>query len=189
MTTIDPERERRRLTELYRGMSDEELESVADDGKSLSDIARGALTAEIEARHLNITVQPAETGSDELEQRDLVMIRKFGTLPEALVARGRLESAGIESVLYDDNMVRVYVPTFVQGMRLMVDRENVEEAAAILDEPTEESVEAGYEPLRCPECRSLDVTFQRGPQSWICNACRYVWLDEEPEEESEEPEE
>ena len=87
MPTIDPERERKRLTQLYGEMTEEQLQSVADDGGSLTEEARATLTAEIERRQLNVTVQ-APSGSDEVEHRDLVMIRQFRDLPDALLAKG-----------------------------------------------------------------------------------------------------
>lgn len=102
----DPEQERQRLTRVYAAMSPEELQKVADDGASLTHEARETLKAELSGRGLDITLNEAATGVDVIEERDLVMIRRFQNLPEALLAKGSLDSSGIECFLTDDNMVR-----------------------------------------------------------------------------------
>ncbi len=70
-----------------------------------------------------------------LEERDLVGLRQFLDLPEAPLAKSRLESAGIECFLMDDNMVRINWPNLVGGAKLLVNEEDVDAATAILDEP------------------------------------------------------
>ena len=99
--TSDPEPERQRLARLYSGMTPEELEKVAADGAELTDTALTILKTEITRRGLAITVNEAPAGVDVLEERDLVGIRLFLDLPEALLAKSRLESAGIECFLMD----------------------------------------------------------------------------------------
>ena len=74
-------------------------------------------------------------GYEKAEYRGLVTIRKFRDLAEAFLAKGSLESAGIESFLMDDNMVRIFVPTFTGGVRLQVRAEDAILAAEVLDEP------------------------------------------------------
>jgi hypothetical protein len=101
----DPEQERQRLTRVYAAMSPEELQKVADEGASLAHAARETLKAEVSGRGLDITLNEAATGVDVIEERDLVMIRRFQNLPEALLAKGSLDSSGIECFLTDDNMV------------------------------------------------------------------------------------
>jgi hypothetical protein len=103
----DPEQERQRLAHLYSGMTPEELENVAADAVSLTDVARETLKAEISGRGLAVTVSETPTGVDTIEERDLVMIRRFQNLTEALLAKGSLDSSGIECFLTDDNMVRM----------------------------------------------------------------------------------
>jgi hypothetical protein len=81
-------------------------------------------------------------GEPEFEK--LVTIRKFRDLPEALLAKGVLESAGIECNLLDDNMVRLdwFWSNLIGGMRLQVAPEEVDEANAILDQPVPENLES-----------------------------------------------
>jgi hypothetical protein len=57
MAMIDPERERRRLAELYAGRLDGELEKIASEGYQLSDPAREALRAELANRGLEIEIE------------------------------------------------------------------------------------------------------------------------------------
>src|SRR5882724_7495301 len=118
--TSDPEQERQRLARLYSGMTAEELEKVAADGGDLTDVARETLKVEITRRGLAITVNEGPTGEDVFEERDLVPIRRFRDLPEAQLARGSLESSGIECFLTDDNMVRLdwFISNLLGGVKL-----------------------------------------------------------------------
>src|SRR5689334_8617946 len=131
----DPRRERQRLARLYSGMTPEELENVAADGGDLTDAAREALNTEISRRGLAITLNDSPAGPDVLEERNLALLRRFLDLPEALLAKSRLESAGIECFLMDDNMVRLNWSNLVGGARLFVNREDIDAATVILDEP------------------------------------------------------
>jgi len=70
---------------------------------------------------------------DERETAELVTIRKFGNLSDALMAKGCLDSAGIESFLADSNMAWMDSP-LVRGMRLQVSPDDAETAIALLDQ-------------------------------------------------------
>jgi hypothetical protein len=199
--TSDPEQERQRLARLYSGMTPEELEKVAADGAELTDAALATLKTEIARRRLAITVNEAPAGVDVLEERDLVPIRRFRDLPDAQLAKGSLESSGIECFLTDDNMVRMdwFISNLLGGVKLLVNREDAEAAAAILDEPTPETLDVegvgAYEQPRCPECQSLDVNFEQlnrkvaytsawlgvpiplHTRAWTCRSCGHWWQD------------
>lgn len=202
----DPEQERQRLGRLYSGMTPEELEKVAADGADLTDTALASLKTEIAKRGLAITVNEAPAGVDVLEERDLVPIRRFRDLPEAQLAKGILESSGIECSLTDDNMVRMdwFISNLLGGVKLLVNREDAEAAAAVLDEPTPEMLDVegvgAYEQPRCPECQSLDVNFEQlnrkvaytsawlgvpiplHTKAWTCRSCGHRWQDPDPVE-------
>jgi hypothetical protein len=77
---------------------------------------------------------------DQLNFRELVTIRKFRDLPEALLAQGRLESSGIEAFLFDDNMVRMdwLISNLLGGVKLKVEEEDVEIAEEILNQVVSE---------------------------------------------------
>lgn len=71
--------------------------------------------------------------ANEHEAPELVTIRQFGDMSEALLAKGCLESAGIEGFLADLNVARVDWP-ITRGMRLQVNAEDAEAAITLLDE-------------------------------------------------------
>ena len=65
---------------------------------------------------------------------ELVTIREFGDMSEALLAQGRLNSAGIETFLADENIARLEW----RGTRLQVNAEDAEAALALLEQPVAE---------------------------------------------------
>jgi len=138
MATIDPEQERARLAESYSRKTDEELQELAKHTEDLTDIALQSLRDELSKRGL--TPDPPEEFPDadqpEPRFRDLVTVRSYWNLLEAELARGALEAAGIESFLFDDNMVRMdwFNANAIGGVKLRVDPQNAEEANRILDE-------------------------------------------------------
>jgi hypothetical protein len=75
------------------------------------------------------------------EAPELVTIRKFGNLSEALLAKGRLDSAEIECFLADENMAWIDSPV-VRGMRLQVNPDDAETAIALLDQPPADDLSA-----------------------------------------------
>jgi hypothetical protein len=68
---------------------------------------------------------------NHLEAPELVTIRQFGDMAEALLAKGCLDSAGIECFLADLNMARVEWPVS-RGLRLQVNPDDAETAIAML---------------------------------------------------------
>ena len=63
----------------------------------------------------------------------LVTIRQFGDIAEGLLAKGCLESAGIECFLADANIARMEWP-ISRGMRLQVNQEDAAAATAVLEQ-------------------------------------------------------
>jgi hypothetical protein len=161
----DPESERQRLVGVYSGMSDGELEKLAATRSTLTDSARNVLAAEMDRRGQPLP-EELPPGTEEPEFRELFTIRRFTGLPEALLAKGSVESAGIECFLDDDNYVRMdwFISNAIGGVKLRVKPEDVDAAKEILDQPIPENfdVDGGESILqpRCPVCQSLDVTFQ-----------------------------
>jgi hypothetical protein len=198
MTT--PEQERARIAGVYFAMSDEELGQIAQSTDELSDAAREALQAEAARRGLALAALPP-AGVDVAELGDLVTLRQFRDLPEALLAKGSLESAGIESQLVDDNMIRMnwFISNLLGGIKLKVHAEDVEAANEILNQPIPETIEiegmGSYHQPKCPRCQSLDVSFREldkffsygsayvgvpipvHHQAWTCRACGNAWED------------
>lgn len=132
-----------RLSEVYRDMTDEELLELGADPASLTDPALQALNDEMSRRGLSVPPE-VKPETDEMELPDLVTVRAFDVLGEAVIAKGVLASAGIKSVLLDefdqlmdDGMVDLtWFPSHVGGtFRLQVDRRDAEAAAGILGLP------------------------------------------------------
>jgi hypothetical protein len=204
--------ERERLAAVYAAMVDGELQRLAHEFASLSPEAQQALEDEFRHRNLipDVDLLAQTQSEDRVEWDDLVMIRKFRDLPEALLAKGSLESAGIDAVLVDDNMVRMdwFISNLLGGIKLCVQSADEEAALAALEQPTPATIEVEglgtYEQPSCPRCHSLDVTFEALNRTvaygsawlgfpiplrrkrWKCNACGLVW---EPESELSEPHE
>jgi hypothetical protein len=144
MKHMDPQEERQRLTELYAAQTDDELENVAAQAHELTGEAREALRAELTKRGLYVGQLDEDNlaqEQDEAEFRDLVTIRTFWNLLEAELAKGLLDAAGIETFLFDDNMVRLdwFNANALGGVKLRVDKDNVEAANRTLDEAAAEA--------------------------------------------------
>ena len=230
---INPQQERERLTERYAAMPLDKLQNIAADWHELTEIARATLEAEIQRRGSSIpdsmktpklVTPPSEVKISIPEETDdppndiapyissgvkLVMVRRYRDLPEALLAQGSLGSAGIKSFLADDNMVRMdwFWSNLIGGVKLMVSPEEASDAIAILDQPIPEKFEASegeYQQPHCPQCDSLDVSFEQLNKSiafasacilaplpvhnrgWTCHACEHHW--DGPAEEGSDPE-
>jgi hypothetical protein len=69
---------------------------------------------------------------------ELVTIRHFGNMSEALMAKGCLESAGIECFLADANITRLEWP-LSRGMRLQVSPQEAESAIDVLQSAASDS--------------------------------------------------
>ena len=203
MPYLDEHEERRRLAGTYAGMTDGELLNLAQHPESLTEAARDVLDDELDRRDLESPEEEeAPEPHEEIELRDLVTIRQFRDLPEALLAKGSLESAGIECFLADENLVRLdwFISNFIGGIKLRVKTHDAESAQKLLDEPILEGLYVHgvglYEQPRCPNCQSLDVSFQeldkpiayvsaflrvpiplqRG--AWRCQVCDTEWEDD-----------
>jgi hypothetical protein len=202
---LEQQRERRRLAANYAGMTDGELRQLADHAESLTEVACDALEDELDRRDLDF---PEDEGAEQselrqkLEIQELVTIRQFRDLPEALLAKGSLESAGIECFLADENLVRLdwFISNFIGGIKLNVRPADEAIARKLLDQPILEGMYVHgvglYEQPRCPKCQSLDVNFQeldrpiaymsaflRVPipvqrPAWHCQACDAEWEDD-----------
>jgi hypothetical protein len=134
--------------------------------------------------------------------QELITLWVYRDLPEALLAKGKLESEGIECFLADDNMVRMdwFWSNAVGGIKLRVEQEDAEAALELLGEaiPATLSVDEGgkeYRQPQCPKCRSLDIKFESvnefalpflyvfslpfpfSKKSWKCENCGNEWQD------------
>ncbi len=200
VSSLERSDERSRLAKTYAAMTDDELEHLARNPESLTETAWEALENELDRRDLEFP--DSQEPRQELDLRSLVTIRQFRDLPEALLAKGSLESAGIECFLRDENLVRLdwFISNFIGGVKLCVPPEDASKAKALLDQPILEGLYVHgvglYEQPRCPKCNSLDVTYQEldptaylsmavnvpipfHRDGWRCRACDAEWEDDE----------
>jgi hypothetical protein len=206
MGTLNWEDERRRLAELYAAKADAELEELLDHEDALTTVARQALHDELDRREMHSAPDEPSPAIEEPGFGRLVTIRKFRDLPEALLAKGFIESAGIECFLADENIVRMdwFISNFVGGIKLRVKPGDADAALELLDQPIPEEFsfegEAKYQQPRCPKCYSLDIIFEElnkevaytsawlgvpiplTQKSWKCLTCGRRWVEEKPEE-------
>lgn len=201
MAMPDHEAERARLAGVYSAMSDEELKKIAESGDELTVAAQDALLAEASKRGFMLMIAPPR-GEKAIEIDNFVTLRQFRDLPEALLAKGSLESAGIEALLADDNLIRLdwFYSNLVGGIKLKVRAEDAEAANEILNQPIPETVDVEgvgeYQQPKCPRCQSLDVSFQElneflsygsaylgvpipvYKKAWTCHVCGNEWEEE-----------
>ena len=132
---------------------------------------------------------------------EIVIVDRFRDLLEAELAKGKLQSAGIDCLVADENLVRMdwFYSNAIGGLRLMVRAEDVDSARTILDEPIPEEIfepdsEVSYAQPHCPKCDSLDVNFETlnrplsyalmwlgcpvpiGKNNWKCQTCGAEWV-------------
>jgi hypothetical protein len=202
MAQIDPTKESERLAALYGGMNDSELAEIAADASSLTDIALQALRAEMARRGMEpLPDITASEIKDVIDHSKPVMIRRYRDLPEASVAKSILDSAGIESFMADDNLVRMdwFYSNLVGGIKILVREQDAEAAIGLLDQAIPEKFETDvpgeYEQPRCPNCQSFEVSFDGldkriaytglfiglplsiTNKGWRCHACGHTWPD------------
>ncbi|HZQ22852.1 MAG TPA: DUF2007 domain-containing protein [Terriglobales bacterium] len=203
MAAPDPQQERQRLIRYYASLSDRELEKLAKDADSLTELAREILEDELDRRDLDEIPEPTLQAQEQPRMRELITIRAFRDLPEALLAKGILDSASIDSFLSNENLVRLdwFISNFVGGIRLQVASEDAEAANALLDQPIPEEFEiegvGDYKQPRCPKCYSLDISFENlnkpvayasaylgvpiplERKSWKCFTCGRRWVEDD----------
>ncbi len=149
----------------------------------------------------------ANTGPerDFIDLADVVTIRQFRDLHEALLAKATLDSAGVQCFLVDDNMVRMdwFYSNLVGGVKLCVNQKDAEIALDILEQPIPvefevEGVER-YEQPHCPKCQPLDIASEElnmevawvsayllvpivlRRKRWTCHSCGHRWQQLEDE--------
>jgi hypothetical protein len=189
------------LVDRYAKMGEVELLELAESYDLLTDLAQALLRKEFARRNLEppwieVVDGPAAT------IRELVTLRRYRDLSEAIVARSLLESAGIAAYLREENLVRLdwQISNAVGGIRLQVEAADAQAAAEFLAQPIPDSIpfgdQAEFAQPRCPRCGSLDITFEgssrgaaltslyalslpvpSGRKTWLCSSCEARWED------------
>lgn len=127
----------------YAQMTAGELLKLASEAWSLNDAAWEALEDELDKRGLDIP--DAETSSPTfLDSRNLILLRRFRDIPEALLAKGRLQAYGVECFLADENMVRMdwFISNLLGGVKLLVEPADFSRASRILNETPSDQFES-----------------------------------------------
>jgi hypothetical protein len=196
MADSEPDKKREQVAQVYAGMADGELQRLAEEAWTLTDIGKEALRFELGRRGLEIEL--AKSAGDE-ETNNLVVLRQFRDLPEALLAKGALDSAGVQCFLADEITIRMdwLWSNALGGIKLCVKSDDVDAATRLLDQGIPEGFEvtgAGeYKQPRCPKCESMDISFEDlnkpvaytgiflgvpipvARRRWKCNSCGNVW--------------
>jgi hypothetical protein len=203
MAHIDWEKERQRLAALYAGMEQGELEEIAAQGESLTEVARQALHSEMSRRGISVLLEASKRRPASAKRSDLpVMIRRYQNPLEAWLSKSILDSSGIESFLVDENLVSIqWNSNAVGGIKLLVRSEDAETARKLLEQDTPEKFQVDgvgeYQQPRCPRCQSLDVAFNElnrriayggmlfagvpipiRNEHWKCHSCGNEWEDD-----------
>jgi hypothetical protein len=141
----ESEHEHGRFAARYQEVSDSELLKLAAQAWMLSDAAWDALEDELDKRGLEVPEAEALPPIEVAERRNLVLLRRFRDLPEAMLAKGRLDSAGIDCFLADENMVRMdwFISNLLGGVKLLVDPEQFTDASRMLNESVLDSDDEG----------------------------------------------
>jgi hypothetical protein len=189
----------------YAGMSEVELMELAQAYDSLTEPAQAALRAEFGRRGLE---PPLVEDAVQAAARTLITVRRYRDLSEAIVGRSLLQSAGIDSWVQDENLVRLdwAYSNLVGGIRLQVDEADAHAAEEVLSQPIPDAIsfasDAEFVQPRCPRCGSLEISFLGadrgvalasvtllalplpvGDESWACAACGARWAETDDEED------
>jgi hypothetical protein len=198
---FDRSEKRRQAAQVYAGMTDEELQELAAEARSLTEIGKEALRSELARRRLETQFSEATVPAEKTGTDGLVTLRQFRDIPEALLAKGALESAGIESFLGDESIIRMdwLWSNALGGVKLWVRKEDADVAAQLLDQGIPDGLDVTgigeYNQPRCPNCESLDISFEDlnkpltytsifvgvpipvSRHRWKCESCGHVWQD------------
>lgn len=180
MSQIDVNQQWRELQESYSAMSDEELQTVADDSYDLTDMAKQALQGEISRRHLKIELRQRAPASDEEEQKppegyppgfnpedwDLTSFSYVDDQERARKIKECFDAAGIPSYfgpdLVDD--LRLLPASFKGAVQVKVREVDLDRARAVMrdcaPEPEEADEEIADYSGHCPKCHSTEIVFQ-----------------------------
>jgi hypothetical protein len=200
MSEMDERKERQRLEKLYAGMEEEELEKVSTEWLALTRTAKDALRAEMLKRGMSVEeIDMLEKEGARGPEPGPVVVRRYRDLPEAWVMQAMIDSAGIESVLLDENVVRLdwLWSNAIGGVKLQVRARDAEDALGLLSAEKLKEFQVPelglYRLPLCPNCGSIDVAFDSldrrisyllffislpipvKVRGWRCYSCGHLW--------------
>lgn len=138
----------------------------------------------------------------EFDLETLVTVGAYASPWEAQLARACLEAEGVDSVVADEHLGRIWCATTVGGIKLKVWEEDAPRAAELLRsrKPIPEiylvTDSDGPASERCPSCKSDNLALERWSvlgflgtwlllglalpvprRRWTCRGCSSVWKD------------
>jgi hypothetical protein len=186
----------------YASMGDAELLQLGQSYDSLTAPAQAALRSEFAKRNMEPPLIEEDEPTPAL--RNLLTVKRYRDLSEAIVARSMLASADIPAWLRDENLGRLdwQLSNFIGGLRLQVEAKDSEQALALLTSGTPEFIkledDTEFEQPHCPVCDSTLISFEGayrgaalaslyllslpaplGKKTWICDACGARWEQDE----------
>lgn len=90
-----------------------------------------------------------------------VTVARFTYSSEAKIIKGRLESDGIQTFLYDDITIDTdpFISNAIGGVKLKVAKEDEEKAKNILASISQYSVDDEGNAICCPNCDSTNIEY------------------------------
>ena len=210
---------------LYGAKSNRQLLEIARGYDALPEASQSALRDEFASRGLEPPLiedhdepeNPDDQSGEEIpapaydpDRSEFVTIARYRDIPEAVIARSVLESAGIQCMLRDENTIRMdwLWSNMIGGMRLQVPARDADAARELLGRPIPARFHVGsdhdFEQPVCPKCGSHDVVTDdldrkikattmlilgvpvpasSRKNGWKCNTCGCKWVDDgKPEE-------
>jgi hypothetical protein len=76
-----------------------------------------------------------------MRDTDLIVVRSFGSQPEADLAKGALEAAGIDAIIQSDSVggMRPHIAWGSSGFKVLVRNEDADDTRAVL-QPSENAL-------------------------------------------------
>ena len=93
----------------------------------------------------------------------LITIKRFTSIPEALLVKGELESCDIQSFVQDQHLIAMnfWYSQAIGGIKLQVFKSDYDLAQKILSDESKISVDENIQKDQCPECDSDDVIYDK----------------------------
>ena len=136
----------------------------------------------------------------EPETQPFVLLRRYAYVSDALLSKSVLDSASVECVLSDANIIRLdwLYTNLIGGVKLWARENDADDGFDLLDQEIPEKFDVEgvgeYIQPRCPECRSFDVSYQElvkvatylatfvlglplhiTRRAWKCHSCGHTW--------------
>jgi hypothetical protein len=95
------------------------------------------------------------------------LVKTFNNPLNAHIAKGLLESNGIEAFIFDENTIYTnpVITTAIDGVKLLVRTSDFEGANAILNRINDDDY-SGSQNLICPSCGSTEILLKNRPNWW-----------------------